>query len=438
MANPEHLAKLKEGVEAWNQWRKDNLYIKPRLSNADLNGARLYRANLNNADLLGANLSGAYLLGAKLTNADLRYAKLKHTELYGANLEGANLFKANLLGANLKHVDFSHANLGSTHLRNANFRSAILYGANLESANLRNADFASASLRNANLASAYLINTKVYQTTEIDPKWRKVWEIINQGAIGQDLTAIDLSDANLEGANLSGANLEGANLEGATLNKVQFLKTNFSGATLTGACIEDWHTNSKTKLENVQCDYIFLKRTYSKEKKKVIFTDRRPHDPDKSFAPNEFAKLFQKAFETIDLFFQNGADWQAVAYSLDKVRVENENTLLRVKAIEDKGDGDVLISVIVPQTVDKAKIEGDFWQGYEFAQKQLEGQFQARIDDKDKVINNLFSTVRQLQDKVGNTYIIEGSAGIVHNENSNISGDAKIAGELNENPNPQD
>ena len=23
MANPEHLAKLKEGVEAWNKWRKD-------------------------------------------------------------------------------------------------------------------------------------------------------------------------------------------------------------------------------------------------------------------------------------------------------------------------------------------------------------------------------------------------------------------------------
>ena len=28
MANPEHLAKLKEGVEAWNKWRKDNPKIK--------------------------------------------------------------------------------------------------------------------------------------------------------------------------------------------------------------------------------------------------------------------------------------------------------------------------------------------------------------------------------------------------------------------------
>lgn len=24
MANPEHLAKLREGVEAWNAWRKEN------------------------------------------------------------------------------------------------------------------------------------------------------------------------------------------------------------------------------------------------------------------------------------------------------------------------------------------------------------------------------------------------------------------------------
>ncbi|MGA2411123.1 MAG: hypothetical protein ABSG46_12140 [Candidatus Binataceae bacterium] len=29
MANPEHLAKLKEGVEAWNQWREENPEILP-------------------------------------------------------------------------------------------------------------------------------------------------------------------------------------------------------------------------------------------------------------------------------------------------------------------------------------------------------------------------------------------------------------------------
>jgi hypothetical protein len=46
MANPEHLAKLKEGVEAWNEWRAKNLDIVPDLSKADLQGAYLMGANL--------------------------------------------------------------------------------------------------------------------------------------------------------------------------------------------------------------------------------------------------------------------------------------------------------------------------------------------------------------------------------------------------------
>ena len=40
--------------------------------------------------------------------------------------------------------------------------------------------------------------------------WRKVWEIVNQGAKNQNLTRADLSDANLSGADLSRANVENA------------------------------------------------------------------------------------------------------------------------------------------------------------------------------------------------------------------------------------
>jgi hypothetical protein len=46
MANPEHLAKLKEGVEAWNQWRWSNPSVKPDLIRAKLSGAGLSGANL--------------------------------------------------------------------------------------------------------------------------------------------------------------------------------------------------------------------------------------------------------------------------------------------------------------------------------------------------------------------------------------------------------
>jgi hypothetical protein len=36
MANPEHLAILKQGVEAWNRWRLEHVDIRPDLTDADL------------------------------------------------------------------------------------------------------------------------------------------------------------------------------------------------------------------------------------------------------------------------------------------------------------------------------------------------------------------------------------------------------------------
>ncbi len=84
MANPEHLAKLKEGVEAWNAWRDENPDVMPDLVETNLSGADLFEANLS-----GANLSVADLTGANLSLADLSVA-----DLTGADLSGADLFMA--------------------------------------------------------------------------------------------------------------------------------------------------------------------------------------------------------------------------------------------------------------------------------------------------------------------------------------------------------
>lgn len=57
MANEEHLAILKQGVEVWNEWREENPDVRPDLSQAylrwaDLSGADLGWAYLRRADLL--------------------------------------------------------------------------------------------------------------------------------------------------------------------------------------------------------------------------------------------------------------------------------------------------------------------------------------------------------------------------------------------------
>jgi len=107
--NPEHLAKLLEGVDAWNAWRTQNASVKPDLTRADLpkhnladfdfTSANLIKANLSNANLSRAILRGANLTGANLSGARFKNAKLINTRLAGADLSGADLTGAKLTGA---------------------------------------------------------------------------------------------------------------------------------------------------------------------------------------------------------------------------------------------------------------------------------------------------------------------------------------------------
>lgn len=133
MANATHVAMLKEGVKAWNQWRRENRGTIPDLSRASLDHANLSGANLQNAnlevahlthaDLRNANLEGARLLGAWLDASDLRKANLAGADLFGAYLSHADLRNADLRGASLERV-----NMVNSRLSGANISGARIYG----------------------------------------------------------------------------------------------------------------------------------------------------------------------------------------------------------------------------------------------------------------------------------------------------------------------
>jgi Pentapeptide repeats (8 copies)/TIR domain len=119
MANDEHVAMLRKGVGAWNEWRS----LVPEV---DLNGEDLHGANLNEAHLRGAYLNGANLKGANLRGANLSAADLREANLSEANLIGAKLDKALLMRANLHRADLSGANLSNAVLRHTVFGSTTL------------------------------------------------------------------------------------------------------------------------------------------------------------------------------------------------------------------------------------------------------------------------------------------------------------------------
>ena len=95
MANEEHLAILRQGVEVWNKWRHSGVALSPDLSHGvlrelDLGDAYLLLADLNWADLTGANLTGANLTYANLGGAVLNAAALQRARLGAANLGQQN------------------------------------------------------------------------------------------------------------------------------------------------------------------------------------------------------------------------------------------------------------------------------------------------------------------------------------------------------------
>lgn len=119
MANQEHLDILTQGVEKWNQWRKNHTYVQPDLKRSDLKAA-----GLSGIDLSGTNLSGTDLAWADLSQANLSEANLSESNLSIAYLSESNLNRTDLSRANLSRADLSRANLKRTNLNGANLNQA--------------------------------------------------------------------------------------------------------------------------------------------------------------------------------------------------------------------------------------------------------------------------------------------------------------------------
>jgi uncharacterized protein YjbI with pentapeptide repeats len=181
------------------------------------------RCNLRGADLKGLDLSRFYKEDV------ITHVVISRPNLNAADLSNADLSKALIMGSNL---------------RGANLSNAKLYPADLVGADLRGAD-----LRGADLKWMNWTGIKIDANTKISQKWRLVWEIVNYGAQGKDLSGMDFRDASLQydslwgerhgkapnQPNLRGANFRGADLSGVFLRDVDLENANLSGANLQGA-----------------------------------------------------------------------------------------------------------------------------------------------------------------------------------------------------------
>lgn len=188
MANPEHLAILKQGIKAWNEWRTQTPDVKP-----DLSGVALCSEDCGNSQVHDPD--PAVALGS---------TGFYSPDFSGADFRNANLCKASLMGSCLVEVDFSHAALG---------------GANLRRANLHKANLSYANLYAAQLDAAYMTYARLIAT----------------GLSAANLSLAALDHANLRGANFFTANLNAASLSGAMLDDAYFGETSIANIDLSEA-----------------------------------------------------------------------------------------------------------------------------------------------------------------------------------------------------------
>jgi uncharacterized protein YjbI with pentapeptide repeats len=153
LANPEHLAKLLEGVVAWNEWVQEHPETVADLSGANLSRAALCerRSFRDLKSVLSPNFSSAELHDTNLSHADLTYAILMGTHLQRSDLQysvlnSADLRGADLADANLRRCDLASSNLSGANLRGANLTEAELMSANLYFANLVDVDLTGARI----------------------------------------------------------------------------------------------------------------------------------------------------------------------------------------------------------------------------------------------------------------------------------------------------
>lgn len=352
MANQEQVSLLKQGVEAWNNWRLRNPDVFIDLKEANFEEAFLYKANLKSADLTGVNFKKANLSEANLINAYLGKANFEKANLIRTHFTGSYMGRAYLVDASLQNADLRHADLTSANFRNAVLTSASLNGGNLYKAKFSNANLTSAVLTkvviegtpigdiSANFSKANLsgcnltyANLKSCNFSEADLSYSYLHYAVLDGI---NLSGAILTQARLNCCSLSDANLSRAVLDDAILERVNALDANFSSASLTGACIHNWNINAGTDFEDVICKYFY--QTFDWRQDKPV--DRRPREG--IYEPGEFFVLIQQSLYSIELIFADGIDWQAFFQSLQEVRQDYPKANVGLQAIEKKGSAFVI------------------------------------------------------------------------------------------------
>jgi uncharacterized protein YjbI with pentapeptide repeats len=301
---------------------------------------------------------------------DPRFENLRHIGLFFSAIGGTTFSGADLTGATFAH----------TCLKSTNFADSLQQPTNLTRVRWHHTQ----KLDRARLGSSILQDYRVrLLLTSLNGNSQ---DFSNANLRGANLAGARLHQANLKAANLNGATLEAAELHSANLTEAQCLGTDFTAAHLTGACLEAWNIDETTILKDIDCLHVFLKEQPDARGDR----ERRPHYPDKDFAPGDFEKLFKEMPDTVQILIRNGVNPESFKAALQQLMATYPTIdQSAMQGLKRKGN-DWLLTLQVTEGTDKGKIEQIWEEVYEArlqaatVRAQLEAE-QRRADDVKEV-----------------------------------------------------
>ena len=233
MANDEHVALLKKGVDAWNEWR-----LREPLNIPDLSGTNLSGTNLTGANLTEANLSGANFSGTNFSGTSPFYSSI-------GLLKALGCFMANDEHVALPRTAWRSGTSGvmrtSTCVRTSGGRASSGRTSGGRTSTGRTSSTRT-SERQTSTGRTSVGRSSRGRTSRGRTSSRRTSEALEANLYGARLWMAKLSKAkllkavlaraDLEDTKLGGADLRGAKLQGATL-----VRTDLTGADLTGCRI---------------------------------------------------------------------------------------------------------------------------------------------------------------------------------------------------------
>ncbi|NES63814.1 MAG: pentapeptide repeat-containing protein [Okeania sp. SIO2D1] len=294
---------------------------------------------------------------------------------------------------------------------------ATIGGTSFYHADLTDADFTNAALKNTDFREATITRTCWKNTIKLDCilpgetylKDAKVRELVRTGQ-GQNinLNSFNLQEINLKGADLTNAsfiqaNLNSANLQGANLSRAKLVGTrldqaDLTGATLTGAVLEDWGITTRTKLDGIKCDYVYMRLPQNMgrpdflklppEESSDERVRRKPVDEDKYFEEGEFVEFIKPLVNTLDLYHNQGVDPRIAAYSFEKLQRDHPEAEIKMRSMEIRGENNdkLLIRAETTSEADHSVLDKEYFNTYNELKALSPEQLRAVLAQREKDI----------------------------------------------------